>query len=82
MVLADIRVPALGKQYSFQLNEQETVRNMIEELAEIVCQKEQCRLEETVSELSLWSEEQRKRLPEGASLAQCGITTGSSLILL
>lgn len=82
MVLTDIRVPALGKQYSFQLNEQETVKNIVEELAEIVCQKEQCRLEGEIAELSLWSEEQEQRLPEEASLIQCGITTGSSLILL
>lgn len=82
MVLTDIRVPALGKQYSFQLNEQETVKNIIEELVEIVCQKEQCRLEGSASELSLWSEDHRQRLPKEVSLLQCGITAGSSLILI
>ena len=82
MVLTDIRIPALGKQYSFQLNEQEAVKNIIEELTGIVCQKEQCRLEGPVEELSLWSEEQRRRLPKEASLMQCGIMAGSSLILV
>ena len=82
MVLVDVKVPALGRQYSFRLNEQETVEHIIEELTGILCQKEQCRLNGETGALSLWSEEAKRELPRAARLAQCGFVTGSILMLL
>ena len=82
MILVDIYIPSLDKSYDFQLNESARVDTIIEEISEMVGQKERIQIVGDVSKLTLCDKMQRKVLPKEWSLAQCGIATGNSLILI
>ena len=42
MIMADVYVPSIGRQYDFSLDEQAVIAQLIPEIAEVICQKENC----------------------------------------
>ena len=44
MIMADVYVPSIGRQYDFSLDEQAQISHLIQEIAEVICQKENCNL--------------------------------------
>ena len=42
MIMADVYVPSIGRQYDFSLDEQAQISQLIPEIAEVICQKENC----------------------------------------
>ena len=82
MVLVDVYVPAVDKEYNFSLNEDVKVSVLIEEISEMIGQKEQTRLYGDISSLNLVSKEKESILPNEASLSECGVRTGAGLILV
>lgn len=82
MILVDIYVPSLDKSYDFQLNENMGVGTIIEEISEMVGQKERSQIVGDVSQLTLCDKRQRRVLDKDRTLAECGIFTGNSLILI
>ena len=79
MILVEIHVPAMNRAYDFQLDENADIGSVIDELAELIARKEQCRLGER---FSLCSRESERVLPEDRTLRACNIRTGSRLILV
>lgn len=82
MILVDIYVPAVGNLYDFQLEENEKICTIIEEIGELVGQKEHCQVVGNIEELMLCSREKHLILSKNSTLAQSGIRTGNSLILV
>ena len=82
MIMVDVMVPSIGRQYNFSLEEQSPVSMLVAEIAEVICQKENCCLGGSAKELTLWSREHKKMLSGQASLSQYGIANGSSLLLI
>lgn len=82
MILVDIYVPSLDRNYDFQLNENAGVGTIIEEISEMVGQKERSRIVGDVEKLTLCDKRQKYVLDKEKTLAECGISTGSSLILI
>lgn len=82
MILVDIYVPAVGNTYDFQLDEDEKISTIIEEIGELIGQKEHSQVVGNVNELMLCSRENSVILKKNLSLAKQGIRTGSSLILV
>lgn len=82
MILVDIDVPIMGNCYDFQVEENVEIAQLIEELGEIICMKEQCRINGDPKELTLWDKRGRCVLEKNCTLADYGIHTGCSLILL
>lgn len=82
MILVDIYVPSVDIDYNFQLNENVTIRVIVEEVAEMIAHKEQTSWCGTPSDLLLCSMESQEILPLSATLQQCGIRNGSKLILV
>lgn len=82
MILVDIYVPAVGNVYDFQLEETEKAGTIIEEIAELIGQKEHCRIVGDVRNLMLCLKEKNEILPRELTLAEMGIRTGNSLILV
>lgn len=82
MILVDIYVPAVGNLYDFQLDEDERIDTIIEEIAELIGQKEHCQVVGDIGNLMLCSREKCRILSKHATLAQSGIRTGNSLILV
>ena len=80
MILVDIYVPSIGNTYDFQLDEEVPVGNVIEEISEMIGQKEHCRI---VGDMTmLCAQKDRQILHRDDTLAQCHIVTGDSLLLV
>ena len=82
MILVDIYVPSIGNTYDFQLDEEVPVGNVIEEISEMIGQKEHCRIVGDMTKLMLCAQKYRQILHRDDTLAQCHIVTGDSLLLV
>ncbi|CDD59726.1 EsaB/YukD family protein [Clostridium sp. CAG:43] len=82
MIMVDIQVPSVGRNYNFQLDEQVPVSSLIMEITEMVCQKEGCVLEAEHSDFILCSLDKDKILVSEGSLEQQEILNGERLILI
>lgn len=82
MILVDIFVPSVDKTYDFNLNENVSVKMLIDEVSEMICQKERCKIIGNVSDLQLCDKYSQQILPKNRTLMDCGVLTGSSLILI
>ncbi|MCI8521623.1 MAG: glutamyl-tRNA amidotransferase [Lachnospiraceae bacterium] len=82
MILVDIYVPSIGNTYDFQLDEEVPVGNVIEEISEMIGQKEHCRIVGDMTKLMLCAQKDRQILHRDDTLAQCHIVTGDSLLLV
>ena len=63
MIMVDVTVPSIGRQYNFSLEEQASISMLIAEITEVICQKECCQLAGSVDRLNLCSYERKKILP-------------------
>lgn len=82
MILVDIYVPAVGNTYDFQLDEEEKTGTLIEEISELIGQKEHCRIVGDISKLMLCFCKDKKILSKNMTLADSGVQNGDSLILV
>lgn len=82
MIMVDVTVPSIGRQYNFSLEEQAPISMLVAEITEVICQKECCQLAGSAEKLNLCSLEQKKILSPKASLGQYGITNGNRLMLV
>lgn len=82
MILVDIYVPAVGNTYDFQLEEEEKVCTLIEEIGELIGQKEHTRIAGDIHAFMLCCRKGRKILPKNMTLAASGVQNGDSLFLL
>lgn len=82
MILVDVYVPAVGNVYDFQLDENEKIGTIIEELGELIGQKEHCQAVGDISRLMICCQKKNKILSRNHTLAESGIQTGNSLILV
>lgn len=82
MILVDIYVPSVGNVYDFQLDEEEKIGAIVEEIGELIGQKEHCQIVGDMGKLMLCSREDKQILSKNMTLAASGIKNGSSLILL
>lgn len=82
MILVDIYVPSIGNTYDFQLDEDVPVCSVIEEISEMIGQKEHCQIVGDMKKLMLCAGKDRRILGKDCTLAECRINTGDSLILV
>ena len=82
MIMVDVAVPAIGRQYNFSLEENVAVETVIAEIAEVICQKENCDLLGDVRKLRLCSVEHSAIFALSATLKQYGIRDGNQLMLV
>lgn len=82
MILVDIYVPSTGNTYDFQLDEEVPVGNVIEEISEMIGQKEHSRIAGDMTKLMLCAGKSKQILHKEYTLAECHIVTGDSLILV
>ena len=82
MILVDIYVPAVDKSYDFNLDETVSVHMIIDEIVEMIGQKERTTIAGNTEELILCDRAVRRELPKEATLQRCGIRNGSSLLLV
>ena len=82
MILVDVYVPVIDKVYDFHLDENAVVWTVIEDMADMFCQKEQCRLGGAIQQLTLWLAEAKMKLDKDGTLFENGIHSGKRLMLL
>ena len=82
MILVDIYVPSVDREYDFGLDEKARIAGIIEEVASMVSQKEQCDLKGSADALLLCSMQDKGILPREKTLEQCQIRNGSRLMLV
>lgn len=82
MIIVDIYVPVLEREYDFKLDEKRTVAEIKEEICRLIEQKERCKLQGESREMILCEKEEERIFLSFYTLEQCGIKTGSQLMLL
>lgn len=82
MIIVDIEVPSIERKYQFSVEEQVSTETLIAELAEVICQKEQCTLKGDVSQLCLCAGESSRILNHSESLEKQGIANADWLLLV
>ena len=82
MIMADVYVPSIGRQYDFSLDEQATIAHLIPVIAEVICKKENCTLGGSEEELLLCLMDVRQILDKKKSLSNYWIGNGCSLLLV
>ncbi|MCI8865550.1 MAG: glutamyl-tRNA amidotransferase [Lachnospiraceae bacterium] len=82
MILVDIYVPGANQTYDFNLDENAKIELLLEEIAGMICQKEQSTLEGSVKELLLVSQNRKMILNSGLTLSHYNIIPGDRLMLV
>lgn len=82
MILVDIYVPSVDKSYDFSLDENAKGNVILEEIVEMIDQKEHTSLVGDLSALMLCDRLNCRVLPMDMELKDCGLHNGSSLLLV
>lgn len=82
MILAEIHIPALNRQYEFKLDEYRYIADIVEEIGEMVAPPERNCAPGCVQELLLCSDELGRILPLDHTLEQEGLGNGCRLVLI
>lgn len=81
MILVDIYVPSINKQFDFKLDENAYIADILEEVGEMMMPQGMENHAE-VEKLMFCDYESRRILPLNQSLKQCGIGNGWRLVLV
>lgn len=82
MILVDIYVPSVDKAYDFSLDENAKGSVILEEIVEMIDQKERTSLVGDLGALMLCDRLNCRVLPMDTVLKDCGLHNGSSLLLV
>ena len=82
MIMVDVNVPSICRQYDLSLDEQAKIAQLIPEIAEVICKKENCTLGGNPDELLLCLMDNNLILSGDKCLSSYGIRNGCSLLLV
>lgn len=82
MILVDLYLPVLDKTYNFRLDENAHVEDVTEEIAEVICQREQTTLLGNAADLLLYQTSTHHILSASSTLSDSGIASGDRLSLV
>lgn len=82
MIMVDVQVPALDTVYDFSVSEEVQISVLIEEISEMICQREKMQMPDELKGLNLCDVKKGQILPNSSTLKECGVVTGSRLILV
>lgn len=82
MILVDVYVPSVNKQFDYKLDENVYIANIVEEIGGMMVTIANDVDKQKVNDLMLCDYELNRILPLDATLKQCNITNGSRLVLI
>ena len=82
MILVDVYVPLMEKTYDFRVDDTARISDLIDELCEMICQKERWPKLDSTRRMILCDFDSSQIFPGEATLAGMGITGGHRLMLL
>lgn len=81
-MLVDMEFPAMSRLYQFNLNENVPVSQLLEEIVEMICQKEQTAFDGEMAKLLLCSRNRELVLDPARTLSELQIREADRLILV
>ena len=81
MIVIDVCVPVIGKTYDFSLEENIEVGVCVDEIAELISQREGCAVESESTKLMILNAGNGAVLDYSKTLEENGIKSGDTLIL-
>jgi hypothetical protein len=81
MIIIKVEVPIMGQEYNFQIDETVPIYEVQEEITEMICRRQQCRLDGMEHRLILWDRKRNLMLRREGSARDNGLETGSELLL-
>ena len=81
MIIIKVEVPIMGQEYDFQIDETVPIYEVQEEITEMICRRQQCRLDGMEHRLILWDRKRNLMLLREGSARDNGLETGSELLL-
>ena len=81
-MIVDIYIPSVDKTYDFKLDENQEIAIIIEEIVEMISQKENCTISGNVKDLLLVRLEDSKIFDKNRTLSNYKICNGKRLILV
>lgn len=81
MIIVEVEVPIMGKRYDFQIDENVAFYEVKEEIAEMICRKEQCLFKGELDRMLIWGPNGRQLVQERSS-QENGLRTGSRILLV
>ena len=82
MIIVNIKGPALEQEYNFSVDENAPVQDLVEEIAELIVQKEGVQFSGRMEDMVLCSSEPGFQCARGSCLNDYGIYGGAELILV
>ena len=81
MIIVEVEVPVMGTKYDFQIDENVPVYEIKEEIAELICQKKQCKLRGDLHRMLVWTRDGRELCQEFTAHENC-LRTGAQIMLV
>ncbi len=81
MIIVNVEIPIMGQNYDFQLDENVPLFEIQEEITEMICRREQCRLDGMEHRFLLWDKKRGLILRREESARDNGLETGSELLM-
>lgn len=81
MIIVNVEIPIMGQDYDFQIDENVPIYEVQEELTEMICRRQQCRLDGFERRLLLWDKKRGLMLRREESAFDNGLETGSELLM-
>lgn len=82
MINVDVYVPSLDRMYNFNLDEESRISVLIEEISELICQKEHSTLDGEKNRFIMGSVDKKMNFNPRSSLREYSIKNGEKLILV
>ncbi len=81
MIIINVEIPIMGKDYDFQIDENVPLYEAQEEIAEMICRRQQCRMNGQEHRLILWDKKRNLMLRREGTALENGLETGSELLM-
>ena len=81
MIIVKVEVPIMGQEFDFQIDENVPLQEVQAEIADMICRREQCRMDGEDYRLILWDKKRSVMLRREKTAFENGLETGSELLL-
>ncbi len=81
MIIVNVEIPIMGQDYDFQIDENVPMHEVQEEIAEMICRRQQCRIDGLDYRFLLWDKKRGLMLRREGTARENGLETGSELLM-
>lgn len=81
MIIVNVDIPIMGQDYDFQIDEDTPIYEVQEELIDMICRRQQCRVKGLEHRVLLWDKKRGLLLRRNESARENGLESGSELLM-